>query len=275
MSDPRLQVFVEKALMAGGKYSSIREQLIEAKWPVDEVDAALASWMEVNGVAVPRPQPSQAAGETFQYLLMFAAFFIGAGGLMDVLFAFYNAWIPPHDGYASFNVTFGVAALIVAFPVFAILYARASAAAQADPNSRNSPARRWIIYLTLLITAVSTMGGVISLVTGVLEGRGDLNGGLKMATMVGLSVATFTNYLWELRRTGTATSGLRRTVLIGCSVAILSVIVGGMVFSKSYKGNTYDYYENGQRRDDDRLNRAPAPEKAPPEPADTTPAAAP
>jgi len=243
MSDTRLSTFVEKSLWSGAELGQVRQQLEEAKWPKDEIESALGAWTVVNGVPVPKRRMSLAAGDTFVYMLMFATFFMGAGGLLDVLFGFINSTVPPLDGYANYDIKYGVATLIVSFPVYAFLYAKTARLAQGDSDHRSSAARRWLIYLTLLVSAVATITGIISIVVGLLEGRGDTNGGLKLATMVTLAGATFMNYLWELRRSGSKPGALRRIFMTVATFFILGTIVSGISFSLKHRAPPPQYIQ--------------------------------
>ena len=266
MADTRVHDFIEHMLARGCKTDEVREMLAKAQWPADEIDAALADWTVVDGIPVPTRRRSIAAGEAFQYLLLFATFFMGAGGLMDVLFGFINRMIPPIDGYANYDVKYGVATLIVSFPVYAYLYYRTSRDAREDANRRESPVRRWLIHLTLLVTAVSTITGLVSLIVGFLEGRGDVNGGTKMLVMVVMSVATFGNYQWELRRANGRTGAIRRVFVTTSVFIIIGALLSGIWTTKTVQGKLYDEFRGGKP--------VKSAEPVPP-PAETTPVKSP
>lgn len=237
MADDRLNKYVEKALSSGKDPNAVSATLKVAGWPEDEILMALDAWDVVDGTAVPRRRKTIAelAGISFQYLLLFATFFMGAGGLLDVLFGFINSNVPPLDGYANYDIKWGVVTLAVSFPVYAFMYLKTSRAAQSDPDHRSSPARRWLIYLTLLVAAIATITGVINIGVGLLEGRGDTNGGLKLATMVSLAVATFLNYLWELRRSSSKPGALRNIFLTAAVMFISGSIASGITFSLKHR----------------------------------------
>ena len=82
-----LEVFVRDALSRGVPRERVAITLADAGWSTAQVQRALGSWAEVDfPVPVPRPRASLSAREAFFYLLMFAALYMAAFHLCDLMF---------------------------------------------------------------------------------------------------------------------------------------------------------------------------------------------
>ncbi len=202
-----LHQFVRKALKKGISRDAIRVALREARWAEDEIESALAAWHDAGlGIPVPRRRVAFSAREAFLYLLMFVALYMVAYHVGAILFALVERTFPdPAFDDSVWDrsrdwVRFGVASLLVAFPVFLFTSRNTGRAVALDPEKRNSGVRRWLTYLTLFNAACVLIGDFIAVLLGLL--KGELSGRFlsKAAIVAAIAGWLFTHYMGGLKR---------------------------------------------------------------------------
>ena len=86
MNEP-LHTFVRDALARGVSRDAIRDALREARWPDDEIEAALEAWHDAGlGLPVPRRRVALSPREAFLFLLMFVSLYLVAYHTGAILF---------------------------------------------------------------------------------------------------------------------------------------------------------------------------------------------
>ena len=201
-----LQLFVRDSLARGLPRAAIRERLLEAGWRAEEVESALAGFAEADfPVPVPRRRPYLSAREAFLYLVLFATLYITAFNLGLVLFAIVDRWLPDavqntySVRWATEALRNGIAALVIAFPIFLSLSTLIGRAMARDPEKRGSAVRKWLTYLTLFIAALVLIGDLTFVLQRLLAG--ELVARILWKTLVVFAIAgtIFGHYLAELR----------------------------------------------------------------------------
>ena len=167
-------------------------------------------------------------------LLYFAAINLGV-----LLFQYINIYFP--DVLAgnfvtnSYNlVRWGIATLIVVFPVYIWIMWFVAKDEKEYPAKRDLRIRKWLLYFTLFVSAGVIIGDLISLIYNFLQGELTSRFILKILVVLVIAAAVFTYYLWLLRRDAQITpkNGIkifRWTVI----VIIAAVIVAGFFIAGS------------------------------------------
>lgn len=244
MSDD-LNLFVRESLARGISRESIQERLLEARWPQDEVESALAAYADVDfPVPVPRPKAYVSAKEAFVYLVLFTTLYTCAFSLIQLLFQFINQFFP--DPAASFyaaerslrSVRWSTAALLIAFPIFLWLSRRTHRAIRRDPEKRLSKIRKWLTYLTLFAAAGALLADLITLVFTFLDGELTVRFLLKVLAVGAVAGTVFGYYLWDLNRDDAEEPhgdgrGVARAAAVAVSVAVVASIIGGLFLAGS------------------------------------------
>jgi hypothetical protein len=202
-----LRSFVRDALARGLPRAAVRERLREAGWRAEEIETALAAWVEVDfPVPVPRRLPRLSAREAFLYLVLFATLYISAFNTGLVLFAALDRWLPdlPLEPYGARRavevVRNGIAGLVIAFPIFFFVAGLIGRALVREPEKRGSEIRKWLTYLTLFFTALVLIGDLTFLVQRLLAGELPVRVLLKVLVVFAIAGTIFGHYLTELRR---------------------------------------------------------------------------
>lgn len=69
----------------------------------------------------------------------------------------------------------------------------------ANPEQRHVRIRRWLVALTMFVTAVTIIGSFVTLVNHLLDGEVTLRFGLKLLAMLVVSSAVFAYFFWDMR----------------------------------------------------------------------------
>jgi hypothetical protein len=200
----QLETFVKEALQGGSTKSDIAKVLESAGWTSDQIKSALDTYSDASfPVPVPKPRPSLSAREAFLYLVMFSTLYYGAWNLGSLLFIFINRAFPdPVDTiYSSIwdEQRWATAAIIIAFPVFFFMARYVGREINRSPLKRLSPARRWLTYMTLFVSAFALLGDVTTLIYELLGGDLTIRFVLKVLVVAAIAGSAFAYYLLDLR----------------------------------------------------------------------------
>jgi hypothetical protein len=235
-ADSRITALVEKALAAGIPQESLVGILAARGWPEKEIYEALAEHYErVAGLDIPyRAGSGASAKEAFFYLLVFstlATWTVGFGVLASSLI---DRWFADplfsgnSQGFDTYTITYSLAAVIVAFPLFLLVSRAVAAETAAQPEKLESPIRKWLTYMALVIAACVFMGDLITALSYLISGELTSRFLLKAFVVLVLSGGVFLHYFGGLRKTDNVTWWRRdRLMAVVSSVAVAAMIVLG------------------------------------------------
>lgn len=179
-----LQDYITKAREKGHSDDRIKHDLVAAGWEAAMVKAGLAG---DDDLIPPPPPPSGRSSASAQpvsvvqnlttrgleYIIMFIALGVTALSLASLLHSNVNNVMGNGDSGMLGNnsaVPLATAALVVALPVFAVLFLRLKKAEAADPDLHHDPSRKRAIQLTLIITFLIGLGNIIYFVYSLMTG---------------------------------------------------------------------------------------------------------
>ena len=191
--DEKLIQFVDHARDKGMDHATIRQLLVSAGWR----DKDVAEVFCARDLEVPIPEPTHVgvartrsvrrtesvwprrAREAFLHLLTFGALFTWTGNLIFLVFSYIDFAFPdPAWRVSQFVIDQtmsamrgALASLIVVFPVFLILWHFLLREVRRDPEKAKGAIRRWLIYLTLFVGAITLAGDIVILIYFLLEGQ--------------------------------------------------------------------------------------------------------
>ena len=208
-----LQEFLDAAKRQGASDESLVTLLRGRGWPEDDVYRALADHFENrSGVPVPAYKRSGSAKDAFLYLLSFSMLATWTIGLGSVMFTLIDRWIRDSLGLVNnyysggyYQMADSLACMIVAFPLYLVTMRYILREVHLHPEKLESPVRKWLTYLALLIAAGVVVGDLIGFLTFFL--RGELTGRFITKTSVVLMIAggVFWYYLGSLQKGSAAT----------------------------------------------------------------------
>jgi hypothetical protein len=202
----RLQEFVNTSKGKGAADEFLAALLTRRGWPAGDVYAALGQyWESATGLAIPeRAGAAESARDAFLYLLSFSTLATWTGALGSMLFQYINYWLP--DAVSRGNaydlrsaVTFQMACIAVAFPIYLVVMRLILREAAHHPEKLESGVRKWLTYIALLGTAGAMICDLIWFLDYFLTGELTLRFVLKAATVMAISGSVFGYYIGSLR----------------------------------------------------------------------------
>lgn len=234
--DTGISLFLEKAIAASIPHESLVAILTARGWSEKEVYEALADYFQRStGIEIPSRSAviSASAKDAFFYLLIFATLATWTIGFGSLAFLLIERWIvdPLFRGYPRVydtdSMAWSIAALIVSFPLFLFFSRTVAAEAARQPEKLESPVRKWLTYIALVIAACVFMGDLIAVLTHLLRGELTLRFILKACVVLALSGGVFFHYFSGLRRSDTPQvsrrRGRRMTILSSGAVACILI----------------------------------------------------
>ncbi len=210
MANVALENFIKEALARGQNSETISSALIVAGWTKKEVDAALSEWAPTDfGIPVPRPKPYVSAREAFLYLVFFLLLGILTWNLGSLLFALIDRGTPdPLDrtGFVTGSqlwetqIRSAIAGLVVGAPLFVWLARDIHKQRRANPAMQRSRVRKWLTYITLVITACTLIGDAIGIVYNYLSGELSTRLLLKLIVVAAIAGAVFLYFIRDAER---------------------------------------------------------------------------
>lgn len=202
----KLQEFVEASKSKGASDEFLAAFLTRRGWPQDDVYAALGGyWERATGLAVPeRTAGGESSRDAFLYLLSFSTLATWTSALGSMLFRFIERWFPdPVARDYVYNlrnaVTWQMASVAVAFPIFLLVMRVIFREAQGHPERLQSGVRKWLTYIALLLTAGAMICDLIWFFDYFLTGELTSRFVLKALTVMLICGAIFLYYLGSLR----------------------------------------------------------------------------
>lgn len=210
--------FIKQAKLKGLSDEEIILKLKHAGWSTEDIQKALES---KNDLVVPKPpklitddiqmsksNPSFSMWDAFEHILMFVSLYLLSTSIGLTLHFYVDKWFPgiSNKSYSSDLNSWDLkllrgylASLIVSFPLFAYFFLKVSQRTQKYPLIRQLRARKFLIYLTLIITFLIVIGNVISIVYEFINGNVTLNFILHFIITVGISSIIFSYYIAQVK----------------------------------------------------------------------------
>lgn len=229
----KLQKFVEASKSKGASDEFLATFLSRRGWPADDVYAALGRyWEQSTGLTVPeRTAGGESSRDAFLYLLSFSTLATWSSALGSMLFRFIERWCPDpisqDHGYSLRNaVTWQMASVAVAFPIFLLVMRTILREAQDHPERLQSGVRKWLTYIALLLTAGAMICDLIWFFDYFLTGELTSRFVLKALTVIVICGAIFIYYLGSLRwdRNTNVAHAKTRSLRFGIATAAVVVV---------------------------------------------------
>lgn len=232
--DPRISEFLEKALAAGIPHEYTTGLLAAHGWREKDIYRALGGYYRKTlGIEIPhRSGTGASAKDAFFYLLIFSTLATWTIGLGSLAFQLIDRWLADplftayQGGYANYEITWALSALIVAFPLHLLVSRAVLRDAAADPYKLDSGVRKWLTYMALVIAASVFMGDLICALAFLLRGELTSRFVAKSLVVLMLSGGVFFYYFGGLRKTEAAAAGSSRDRLMaGLSSTAVAVMI--------------------------------------------------
>ena len=166
--------------------------------------------------------------DVFLHLLAMVTLYWSAITFVTLLWQFVDYFFPDNLNYfypsiSTDVIRFSISSLVIVFPVFILVSWYLNKIYAKEAQVRESKIRKWLIYLTLFITALFIIGDLISVINTFLSGGTTTSFILKALSILFVSAIIFGYYLEDVRRE-TPTKSARYFAWLS-SILVLIVIV--------------------------------------------------
>ena len=170
--------------------------------------------------------------DVFMHLLGIITLLVSVVSFITLWFQYINVRFPDvlqYYGYGSSYldpIRWGTSALVVVFPVYILICWLLGRDYKEDKTRREVRARKWLLYLTLFISAVTIIVDLITILYNYLNGDLTVSFFLKVLTVLVVAVAVFGYYIWDLRRQNFKSSGPKQIAIISGVAVLITVAIG-------------------------------------------------
>lgn len=235
-ANPKVSEFIERARASGASEQSIVGMLTTRGWPEKDVYEALAAQYErLTGVEIPRRgSGGTAAKDAFFYLLVFSTLATWTIGLGWLAFTLIDHWLADalfpngyYEGMETYSIASSLASILVAFPIYLLVSRAIISEERNHPEKLESPVRKWLTYMALVIAAGVFMGDLIAALTTLLRGEITSRFLAKAFVVLVISGGVFFYYFAGVRKTGEA--HVRGRLSRDAAMALLSALAIGVM----------------------------------------------
>ncbi len=174
------------------------------------------------------PKYSSAAKDVFSYLLMIIMLYVGVVSFVGLLWQYVEVRFPDalnfYYAFASGQIRSAMSALLIVWPVMIFTTSLIGKDLAKDPVKKDSRIRKWLLYLTLFLAAITIIIDLITLTNSFLGGEITMRFILKVIVVLVVAIAVFAYYFWELRRDPSKKTQITRIVSIASAVIVVSAI---------------------------------------------------
>jgi uncharacterized protein DUF5671 len=226
--------FIDAAKAQGASEEFVVALLRQNGWSEKRIYQVFSTWYEAKtGRTVPNGGGRiEAAKDAFLYLLAFITLGIWAIQLGELLFKTIDRTFPNPTldfGNATWitrSMADELASIIVAFPLFLLVTRWIVRGIQQQPERLESPVRKWLTYIALVITASTMIGDVVTFLAYLLRGDLDTRFVLKVVAVMVIAGGVFAYYLDSLHRNRVSSGGNRWFAIAALAVVAFGVVVG-------------------------------------------------
>ncbi|MFA6105177.1 MAG: DUF5671 domain-containing protein [Patescibacteria group bacterium] len=142
----------------------------------------------------------------FLHLFVIIMLYASTINFVTLLFQYINYWVADPLLRTSYSISynadlirFGIAALIIIFPVFILSSKFLNSSYLKNAAIREMRIRKWLIYFTLFVSALIIVGDLVGIILSFLNGEATLRFILKALTILSVTGLIFFYYLGDLR----------------------------------------------------------------------------
>jgi len=167
----------------------------------------------------------------FMHLLGFAMLYASVVSFLALLFQYINVLFPDKLNFYYTEILntirVSTATLVVVFVVFMLINWFLEKDFKKIPAKRDLKFRKWLIYFTLFVAAVTIVIDLITLVYNFYSGELSIRFYLKIAIVLIVAVGVFGYYLWDLKRQAEKKYQLPKILAWVTATVVLVVIIAG------------------------------------------------
>lgn len=189
--------------------------------------------MDNNNFSSQTNQSKSTPRDVFLHLLAIVLLYIGIFSLIALLWKYVDVLLPDqlkiYYGYAQASAVMknSIASLLVVWPVFIFINWLIKKSENKIVEKRDLKVKKWLLYLTLFVAALTMIIDMIMLINNFLDGSLTMNFFLKVLVVLMVAGGVFGYYLWDLKQDISKKLPLAKIFAWVTSGLVLIAIVAG------------------------------------------------
>lgn len=168
--------------------------------------------------------------DVFLHLFNILTFYISVIAFITICVQYINAFFPDvlsfrYEGMTG-AIRWATSVLVVSVPTYLLTAWLLARDIAGSPQKRELKLRKWLLYFTLFVSAITIVVSLITFVYNFLSGELTIQFFLKILVVLLVAVAVFGYYIWELKR-GREKSKTPKMLAWVVAIVVLASIVGG------------------------------------------------
>ncbi|MFH1401851.1 MAG: DUF5671 domain-containing protein [Parcubacteria group bacterium] len=167
----------------------------------------------------------------FLHLLNIVTFYLSVINFITLYLQYIDFIFPDPLNFFYTGITGAVrmstSILVVAVPVYILTSWLLGRDLKKNPERRESKLRKWLLYFTLFVSAITIIIDLIMLVNSFLSGELTVRFLLKVLVVLLVATAVFGYYVWDLRRKDQETSKKPKKLAFAMSFTVLASVILG------------------------------------------------
>lgn len=168
--------------------------------------------------------------DVFLHLFNIVTFYLSVIGFITLYIQYISATFPDELTYYFTAIANGVrwstSVLFIAVPAYLISSWLLAKDLKVTPEKRELKLRKWLIYFTLFISAITIIIDLMIFVYNFLDGELTIQFFLKIVVVLLVAGAVFGYYLWDLKRKEIKSKIPKLLTIIVSVVVVASIIIG-------------------------------------------------
>lgn len=168
--------------------------------------------------------------DVFLHLFNILIFYLTVIGFIMLYIQYINVWWPDTLNFYFTNIAnivrIATSIFVIGAPVYLITAWMLSKDLKANPEKRDLSLRKWLIYFTLFISAITIIVDLVMFVYNFLNGELTIKFFLKIVVVLIVAAAVFGYYLWELKRKEIVSKIPKLLAGVIVAIVIASVVIG-------------------------------------------------
>ena len=168
--------------------------------------------------------------DVFLHLFNIVTFYLSTIGFITLYIQYINAAFPDPLTYYFTAIAGGVrwstSVLFIAVPAYLLSSWFLAKDLAITPEKRDLKLRKWLVYFTLFVSAITIIVDLMIFVYNFLNGELTIQFFLKVLIVLLVAGAVFGYYLWDLKRPVKKTNAPKILAIIFSGVVLASIILG-------------------------------------------------
>ncbi|MDO8499564.1 MAG: DUF5671 domain-containing protein [bacterium] len=168
--------------------------------------------------------------DVFLHLFNIVTFYLSVIGFITLYIQYINAVYPDQLNFyftaIADSVRWSTSILFISVPAYLLTAWLLAKDLAVTPAKRELKLRKWLVYFTLFISAITIIIDLMIFVYNFLNGELTVQFFLKVLVVLAVAVAVFGYYMWELKRTAVKSKIPKLLAIIVSALVVISIIIG-------------------------------------------------